>query len=164
MGKGRTRREGVANSASREDTTCWERTQSRTRKDPSQMDATIATPGMATRACVEQFNGDVERWVSRQPSQAARVPADPKGPGRPCALPAAVLWSRVWLCVLHRARGVRWGARAMTSVIRRCRRGWTAAGPSRGKRCLSTSANAPVGGRTVVGSPGCICPRATGAG
>ncbi len=71
------------------------------------MYATIATPGMATSAFVEQFKGYVERWVRRQQSQAASAPADPKGPGRPCELPAAVLWSRVLLCVLHRARGVR---------------------------------------------------------
>src|SRR5260370_10566664 len=71
------------------------------------MYTTIATPGMATSAFVEQFKGYVERWVRRQQSQAASAAADPKGPGRPCELPAAVLWSRVLLCVLHRARGVR---------------------------------------------------------
>ena len=71
------------------------------------MYATIATPGMATSAFVEQFTGYVERWVSRRQSQTASAPADPKGPGRPCELPVAVLWSRVLLCVLHRARGVR---------------------------------------------------------
>jgi hypothetical protein len=62
---------------------------------------------MATSAFVEQFKGYVERWVSRQQSQAASAPGEPKGPGRPCALPAAVLWSTVLLCVFHRARGVR---------------------------------------------------------
>src|SRR5258708_34338168 len=71
------------------------------------MYTTIATPGMATSAFVEQFKGYVERWVRRQQSQAASAAADPKGPGRPCELPAAVLWGRVLLCVLHRARGVR---------------------------------------------------------
>ncbi len=71
------------------------------------MYATIVSPGMATSAFVDQFKGDVERWVSRQQSQAARAPVDPKGPGRPCELPAAVLWSGLLLCVLHRARGVR---------------------------------------------------------
>jgi hypothetical protein len=71
------------------------------------MYATIAPPGMATSAFVEQFKGYVERWVRRQQSQVASAAAEPKGPGRPCELPAAVLWSRVLLCVLHRARGVR---------------------------------------------------------
>ena len=71
------------------------------------MYATIGLPGRASTAFVDQFKGYVERWVSRQQSQAASAPADPKGPGRPCELPAAVLWSRVVLCVLHRACGVR---------------------------------------------------------
>jgi len=71
------------------------------------MYVTIISPAMATSAFVEQFTGYVERWVSRQQSQAASAPGEPKGPGRPCALPAAVLWSGVLLCVLHRARGVR---------------------------------------------------------
>ena len=71
------------------------------------MYVTIVSPAMATSAFVEQFTGYVERWVSRQQSQAASAPGEPKGPGRPCALPAAVLWSRMLLCVLHRGRGVR---------------------------------------------------------
>jgi len=71
------------------------------------MYATIATPGMASTAFVEQFKGYVERWMSRQQSQAASVPADPKGPGRPFDLPSSVLWSTLLLCVLNRARGVR---------------------------------------------------------
>jgi hypothetical protein len=62
---------------------------------------------MATPAFVDQFKGYVERWVSRQQSQVAPAPADPKGPGRPCELPSEILWSRLLLCVLHRARGVR---------------------------------------------------------
>src|SRR5260370_5328053 len=62
---------------------------------------------MASTAFVEQFKGYVERWMSRQQTQAASVPADPKGPGRPCDLPSSVLWSTVLLCVLNRARGVR---------------------------------------------------------
>lgn len=62
---------------------------------------------MATPAFVDQFKGYVERWVSRQQSQVAPAPADPKGPGRPCALPSEILWSRLLLCVLNRARGVR---------------------------------------------------------
>ena len=71
------------------------------------MYATIVSPAMATSAFVDQFQGYVERWMRRQQSQAASAPGDPKGPGRPCELPAAVLWSGLLLCVLHRARGVR---------------------------------------------------------
>lgn len=71
------------------------------------MYATIVAPGMATSAFVEQFKGYVERWVRRQQSEAASGPAEPKGPGRPCELPAEVLWSTLLLCVLQRARGVR---------------------------------------------------------
>lgn len=70
------------------------------------MYATIVAPGMATSAFVEQFKGYVERWVRRQQSEAASAPAEPKGPGRPCELPAEVLWSTLLLCVLQRARGV----------------------------------------------------------
>lgn len=62
---------------------------------------------MATSGFVEQFKAYVERWIGRQQSQAARAPAEPTGPGRPCELPAAVLWSTLLLSVLQRARGVR---------------------------------------------------------
>jgi Transposase DDE domain len=71
------------------------------------MYATIGMPGRASTAFVEQFKGYVERWVSRQQSQAASVPAESPGPGRPCELPAEVLWSTLLLSVLQRVRGVR---------------------------------------------------------
>ena len=70
---------------------------------------------MATTAFVDQFKSYVERWMSRQQSQARGAPADPKGPGRPCDLPAEVLWSTLLLCVLNRARGVRDVWRALVS-------------------------------------------------
>lgn len=77
------------------------------------MYARRVSPALATSAFVEQFKGYVERWVRRQQNEAASAPAEPKGPGRPCELPAAVLWSTLLLCVLQRARGVREGWRAL---------------------------------------------------
>jgi hypothetical protein len=71
------------------------------------MYATIVSPGLATAGFVEQFKAYVERWVSKQQRQAMRAPAEPPGPGRPCELPAEVLWSTVLLSVLQRAQGVR---------------------------------------------------------
>jgi hypothetical protein len=71
------------------------------------MYTTIGSPTGANAAFVDQFKGYMERWVSKQQSQTASRPADPKGPGRPCELPAEVLWSTLLLCVLNRARGVR---------------------------------------------------------
>ena len=71
------------------------------------MNATIGLPGMASPAFVEPFTGYVEQWVRRQQRQAASVPADPKGPGRPCELPEEALWSSLLRCVLTRAHGVR---------------------------------------------------------
>ena len=71
------------------------------------MYATIGMPGLATSGFVEQFKAYVERWVSKQQSEAASAPAEPTGPGRPCELPAEVLWSTVLLSVLQRVQGVR---------------------------------------------------------
>jgi hypothetical protein len=71
------------------------------------MYATIVSPGLATSGFVEQFKAYVERWISRQQSQTASAPAEPPGPGRPCELPAEVLWSTLLLSVLQGVRGVR---------------------------------------------------------
>src|SRR5947207_15670150 len=54
-----------------------EMNQSRTRKEPSHMYATIVSPGLATSGFVEQFKAYVQRWISKQQSQAARAPAEP---------------------------------------------------------------------------------------
>ena len=71
------------------------------------MYATIGLPALATAGCAEQFKAYVERWISTQQSESVRAPAEAKGPGRPCELPASVLWSTFLLSVLQRVRGVR---------------------------------------------------------
>lgn len=71
------------------------------------MYATIGVPAKANAAFLDQFKSYVERWMSRQQSQAGGAPPAPKGPGRPCELPAEVLWSTLLLGVLQRVRGVR---------------------------------------------------------
>ncbi len=76
------------------------------------MYATIATPGMATSAFVEQFTGYVERWVSRRQSQTASAPADPKGPGRPCETRCGFVEQGVVVCLASCA----WGTRRVACV------------------------------------------------
>lgn len=68
------------------------------------MYATTDVPVPATNGFLDQFSTYVQRWISQQQSERAYEPA---GPGRPCELPAEVLWSTLLLSVLQRVRGVR---------------------------------------------------------
>ena len=76
-------------------------------KGPSQMYPTTGVPAPATSAFLDQFKAYVQRWLRRQQSECASAPAEPAGPGRPCELPAEVLWSTLLLGVLQRVQGVR---------------------------------------------------------
>ncbi len=89
-----------------------EKTCSSTRKDPSPMYPTTPIPGGASSGFVDEFKVYVRRWISQQQREQTAVTREPAGPGRPCELPAEVLWSTVLLSVLQRVRGVReiWGA------------------------------------------------------
>ena len=71
------------------------------------MYATTRLPPSATSPVLDQFKAYVQRWLHRQHSQSASELAEPAGPGRPCELPAEVLWSTLLLSVLQRVRGVR---------------------------------------------------------
>lgn len=71
------------------------------------MHPTTAVPDRATSGFLDEFNAYVRRWISQQQSEQAAVTREPAGPGRPCELPAEVLWSTVLLSVLQRVRGVR---------------------------------------------------------
>ena len=70
------------------------------------MHATTDRPAEATGVFFEQFITYARRWIRKQQSASASASA-PAGPGRPCDLPAEVLWSTLLLSVLQRVRGVR---------------------------------------------------------
>ncbi len=79
------------------------------------MHPTTPVPGGATNSFVDEFTAYVRRWISQQQREQAAVTREPAGPGRPCELPAEVLWSTVLLSVLQRVRGVREIWRALVS-------------------------------------------------
>ncbi len=70
------------------------------------MHATTDRPVEATGEFFEQFLTYARRWIRKQQNESASVSA-PAGPGRPCDLPAEVLWSTLLVSVLRRVRGVR---------------------------------------------------------
>jgi len=84
-----------------------EKTCSSTRKEPSLLHATTPVPDRASSGFLGEFTAYVRRWISQQQSEQVTVTREPAGPGRPCELPAEVLWSTVLLSVLQRVRGVR---------------------------------------------------------
>ena len=71
------------------------------------MHATTPVPDRASSGFLGEFTAYVRRWISQQQSEQVAVTREPAGPGRPCELPAEVLWSTVLLSVLQRVRGVR---------------------------------------------------------